>query len=422
MSDGRTASDAPNPAVDDTARVVVTVTEGVPSFSQDSYEFAVPSGSDGSSTPVTVGAVTAVDPEGDAIAYSLRGSDPPRRMYMAGRTANALHTLDSITGEAARVGTAAGFGIGVTAVQGLAWHNGKLHMVGAVGTDTDGIFTVDTDTGVAVRVARLRELGVSAAALTGVASHDGFLYLTAADGTGRLFKADLADGVAVQLGSDDFGAVGESAPTGVASHDGKLYMVGADTDKLYEIDTATGAATAVGAVLGFGVTNDGGGVDGAGGSGGEGEPGDLTSHIGSLYMVGADNDWLYRLDTDSGEATRVGSSEGFGVSEGIPTGIASGYDKPAALTINAADGAVSYTGAAAVVGTEHTPLRSGQRRAVLQRQQLQQRCRRHRRGDGAGHQPSAVVQCRQLLLHPHVRPRRQQRSRSGGHPVGLGPG
>ena len=34
-------------------------------------------------------------------------------------------------------------------MQGLAWHNGKLYIVGAVGADTDGIFTVDTDTGVA---------------------------------------------------------------------------------------------------------------------------------------------------------------------------------------------------------------------------------------------------------------------------------
>ena len=40
-------------------------------------------------------------------------------------------------------------------------------------------------------------------------------------------------------------------------------------------------------------------------------------------MAGADNDWLYTLNTTTGVATRVGSSTQFGVSEDNPQGLAS---------------------------------------------------------------------------------------------------
>ena len=48
-----------------------------------------------------------------------------------------------------------------------------------------------------------------------------------------------------QIGGNDFGTVNETAPVDIASHGNpaKLYMIGADTDKLYEINTTTGATT-----------------------------------------------------------------------------------------------------------------------------------------------------------------------------------
>ena len=342
VSDNSDSDSTADAAVDDIARVTITVPDLAPSFVQDSYEMSVLPDADRSSAAAPVGTVTAADPEGGAITYSLRASDPDGSMYMVGRTANALHTLDTATGIAARIGDADGFGIGITSAQGLAWHNGELHLIGATNTDSDGIFTVDAATGVAVRVARLRDLGGGVAVLTGITSHDGYLYLTAG-GADKLFKADLDAGTAVQVGSDGFGSIGESSPTGVASHAGKLYMVGTDTDKLYEINTADGTATAVGTATEFNAPD-----------GGENDPSGLASHNGNLYMSGNGQDRLYTLDINTGEASPIGTATSFGASESSPAGIAGSYDKPSEFTIAPSTGIISYTGSATAVGTQYT--------------------------------------------------------------------
>ena len=166
-------------------------------------------------------------------------------MYMTGQTNNTLYALDSTTGAATRIGTTTDFGTaGITAVQGSAWHNGKLYLLGTTSAGSDGIFTVDTTTGVATHIAQLRDAGVGTTILSGITSHAGSLYLTAT-GTGKLFKTNLSGGTlntgdATQLGSDNFGSINETKPVDIASHNNKLYMIGADTDKLYEINTTTG--------------------------------------------------------------------------------------------------------------------------------------------------------------------------------------
>ena len=342
VSDGKTADNTDSEAVDDITRVTVTVPNQAPAFTRDSYNLNILPGTDGSGTAVPGGKVTATDPEGDAITYGLRASDPVNRMYMVGQTANALYTLNRTDGTAARVGEADGFGVGIIAVHAIAWHKGKLYLVGATADAIDGIFTLDTATGVATPVARLRDMGVDTAPLTGITSHDGYLYITAS-GTGRLFKADLRARTAVQIGSDDFGTVGETAPVGAASHNGKLYMIGGDTDRLYEIDTDTGDAAAVGTATRFDAPD-----------GGEGDPSGLASHGSVLYMLGNDNDRLYTLNTTTGTATRVGSAIGFNASEDAPAGIASGYSKPASFAIAPSTGTITYTGSAATAGAEYT--------------------------------------------------------------------
>jgi len=78
---------------------------------------------------------------------------------------------------------------------------------------------------------------------------------------------------------------------------------------LYTLNTTTGVATRVGSATRFGLN--------------ESQPQGMTSHNGSLYMLGGANDFLYTLDTTTGLATRVGSATQFSIREGGPTGLAS---------------------------------------------------------------------------------------------------
>ena len=95
---------------------------------------------------------------------------------MTGDTANALYTIDSTTGVATRVGSAENFGVGETCPESLAWHEGRLFMVGcaqAVGTSVDALYTLDPHTGVATLWATGPQLGFTkqqATFLKGVAS------------------------------------------------------------------------------------------------------------------------------------------------------------------------------------------------------------------------------------------------------------
>ena len=201
------------------------------------------------------------------------------------------------------------------------------------------IYAIDAVTATVSLIATMQQLAGSDYALWGLASHDGTLYATTS-GTGRLFTVDLAARSATQLGGDDFGAINETAPRGIASHDGALYMVGAATDKLYQINTTTGAATAVGSATAFG-------------SVAETEPSGLASHGDALYMTGATNDWLYTVSTIHGTAARLGAQDRFGVSEEAPRGLASGYQKPADISIEGG-GVVKYAGAPAAAGDAYT--------------------------------------------------------------------
>ena len=162
VSDGKDPDAAADAAVDDAVRVTVTVPDQAPVFSHISYGFGMLPGTDGTGTARPVGAVTAADPEGDAVSYSLESvsaSDSVEPVYMTGDSSDALYTVDVSTGAVTRVGAEAGFGANVTEVRGLGWHNGQLYLVGGTASEGDGIYTVDTTTGVAARVARMSDLG-----------------------------------------------------------------------------------------------------------------------------------------------------------------------------------------------------------------------------------------------------------------------
>ena len=344
VSDHENSTDATDTVVDDTVRVTVTIPDRPPAFAENPYTFTITPGTDGTDTARPVGAVPAVDPEDDPVSYNLRslgasGSSEP--VYMAGDGSDALYTVNTATGAIARVGSAYHFGAGVTEVRGLGWHDGELYLVGGHSSEQDGIYTVDTSTGMATRVARLADYGVGYRPMSAIASHRGILYATSShNGTGRLFRIDLQAGTAAQIGDNSFGSVDENAPTGLASHQDKLYMVGASTAGLYEIDPATGTATAVGSATAFDAPD-----------GGENSPSGLASHGTVLYMTGNQANSLYTLDTTTGTATPVGTLTGPGVTENTPQGITSKTD---VFAINPSTGALTYTGHPAVEGIEYT--------------------------------------------------------------------
>ena len=216
VSDGRAADNTASTAADDTVAVTVEVVNLAPSFNADSYSFTVTPDSDGS-TPVSVGTLQATDPEGQTLAYSLRAPDPGDRMYMTSSVTNALYTLNSTTGEAARVGTVNRFGVGEVIPSGMAWHNGRLYMAGYY---TNSLYTLDIDTGEAALIATGAQItgrGGPTRILVGVASHNGELYTTTAV-TGRLYRVDLDTLTGTQIGVDDFGDIKETRPYDIASH------------------------------------------------------------------------------------------------------------------------------------------------------------------------------------------------------------
>ena len=377
VSDGKNSANADDPAVDDMARVVVTVLDPAPVFTQSSYEFTILPDTDGSDTAKPVGTVTAIDPEDDTVSYSLygqRATDSSEHVYMVGNTNNALYTIDITTSEATRIGNADRFDAGITNAAGLTWHHDKLYMIGGTASQQDGIYTIDTTSGTATRTARLADFGVGYRPMSAIASHGGILYaLSSHNNTGRLFKIDLQTNTATQLGSNNFGSTDEKTPTGLASHNGRLYMVGTHTDRLHDIDPTTGAATPIGSATMFDTPD-----------GGENTPSGLTSHNTTLYMIGTDKNRLYTLNTTTGTATPTDTTTStttptntttgtatptdtttstttptdtttsFGVSENNPQGITSNTRVfTDVFTIDSSTGAISYTGSPATAHTEY---------------------------------------------------------------------
>ena len=82
-SDGTHAADTP---------VTVTVTDAAdaPLFAEESYAFALSENTDGSVNRLSLGTVTATDPDGDAVRYSLAGGNESRR-FAIGETSGELY-------------------------------------------------------------------------------------------------------------------------------------------------------------------------------------------------------------------------------------------------------------------------------------------------------------------------------------------
>ena len=231
---------------------------------------------------------------------------------------NASNSCEAVVvlGGALRISAAtlSQFGVSEDNPFDLAAIGNILYMVGA---DNDRLYRLNTTDGSATPVGSVAAgFGVGETFPTGLAALGTTLYMVGTTNA-RLYRLNLdttdaiADGSADQVGNSAAGfGVNELVPAGLATIGTTLYMLGANNDRLYSLNTTDGSAAPVGIIAAsFGV--------------GERVPVGLAALGTTLYMVGRNNDVLYSLNIASGSVGQVGSVlAGFGVGEGFPSGLA----------------------------------------------------------------------------------------------------
>ena len=168
--------------------------------------------------------------------------------------------------------------------------------------------------GEATSIGRSTQFGIRENDPQGLAHHNDILYMVGGKNE-ALYELNKTTGNAEQIGSaTKFGTeespINESDPRGLVHDGANLYMLGALNRALYKINTSDGTADKITDpdVSLFGV--------------GENMPRGLAHHNNILYMVGATNNALYMIDKNSGAATKVVVKQ-FSMSESDPQGLAS---------------------------------------------------------------------------------------------------
>ena len=116
------ASDAAH-TVDTTVTVTVTDAAQAPAFSEESYAFELAENADGRANGLSLGRVTATDPDGDEVRYSLTGG-------------NELFTVDETSGELYYVGPGEDYESGVTSYELTVRASDAAHTVDTTVTVT----------------------------------------------------------------------------------------------------------------------------------------------------------------------------------------------------------------------------------------------------------------------------------------------
>lgn len=180
-------------------------------------------------------------------------------------------------------------------------------IVGSLGTTTREtfVYTVDKATGSQIEVSRRRRSQYteqeqstvfSDPNFTGLTSMGNTLYAVKTGGSIWAINIETAEITLTTYGfpTDQFGW------SGIASIGTKFYGTrNRNDDDLHVIDTLTGEVTEIGPLSGFGVR--------------ESMPDGLTAVGNTLYMIGNENHALYRMNPETGLATRVSHVENFGI-------------------------------------------------------------------------------------------------------------
>ena len=340
VHDGKNSADATDTSTDDTAVADVTAANRDPAFAASKYSFTLTFGADGSTTPVSVGAVAATDPDNDTLTYSLAPYDDGYFYGLRNEhgTANdILYRVDSSNGKGSRVGNASHFGLSDSSIElvSLTWHHGQLY---SLDQNSGGLYVMNFATGTATRAGSTDGFGVGETSPGGIASHNGKMYLIG-NQTSKLYtlNPDTGMAAAVDDNTTNFGHSSAANRYALASHLGKLYTINDDIlgVHLEEVNTTNGVTSRVGASTRFGLLI----VDAR----------SLFSDGSNLYMAeyGASLDFV-TLNTTTGVGTSVSE-----LAHNVPRhlhGIADGYRRPAGYTIGSS-GSITYTGSYAPEGT-----------------------------------------------------------------------
>ena len=119
------ASDAAH-TVDTTVTVTVTDEGEAPAFGEESYAFELAENVDGSVNRLSLGAVTATDPDSDAVRYSLLGGND-----------SSLFAIEETSGELFYVGAGEDFEGGVTSYEVTVRASDAAHTVDTTVSDGD---------------------------------------------------------------------------------------------------------------------------------------------------------------------------------------------------------------------------------------------------------------------------------------------
>ena len=131
---------------------------------------------------------------------------------------------------------------------GLASHNGTLYALyqGSGNITYLSRITITNNTYTSSQIGSATHFGVNETAPYGLASHNNKLYMIGA--LRKLYTVNTTTGVATEVGGAGTQTAGfsvnETAPYGLASDGTNLYMIG--QRKLYTLNTSTGVATEVG--------------------------------------------------------------------------------------------------------------------------------------------------------------------------------
>lgn len=243
------------------------------------------------------------------------GPTTPSVLYMVSSRGDALYTLNTTSGVAARVGSADKFGLDEFNPTALTYGGGKLFMGGS---GNDALYTVDEATGVAARIA---SLGFNPSSMA-IAGNKIYIIAIIGNTIHRLYSANL-DGAGLALIATiprpDEPQAGEPAVLralgrGMAYDGSKMYVDGVSVvhsgglvsnNVLCEINLSNGQLTAIGTAAAYGV---------------QATPTAMTYGDGKIWMTSTNI--LYTVDPTNGVATRVGAATRFGINLDNPMGLA----------------------------------------------------------------------------------------------------